>query len=151
MIIKTARLGERVVEEQDIINFNPGLLGFETINSFVLVDIAGTPDFKWLQSIENTELAFLLVDPFTIKKSYCVELNDDVLEKLDISVPEDVLVYTIVTVPKSGFKDATTNLVGPLIINWTRKKGRQIIVERDNNTIKYPLLTNDSKKLNYGG
>ncbi len=151
MIIKTARLGERVVEEQDIININPGLLGFENLTNFVLVDIAESPDFKWLQSIENTDLAFLLVDPFTIRKGYCVELNDDILEKLDISIPEDVLVYTIVTVPKSGFKDATTNLVGPVIINWTKKKGKQIVFERDNNTIKYPLLTNDSKKLNYGG
>jgi flagellar assembly factor FliW len=151
MIIKTARLGELVVEAQNIINFNPGLLGFENLTSFVLVDIADIPNFKWLQSIENTELAFLLVDPFTIKKGYCVELNDDVAEKLDISAPEDVLVYTIVTVPKGGFKDATTNLVGPVIINWTKKKGKQIIFERDNNTIKYPLLTNDSNKLNYGG
>lgn len=141
MIIKTARLGELVVEAQDIINFNPGLLGFENLTSFVLVDIADIPNFKWLQSIENAELAFLLVDPFTIKKGYCVELNDDVAEKLDISAPEDVLVYTIVTVPKGGFKDATTNLVGPVIINWTKKKGKQIIFERDNNSIKYPLLT----------
>ena len=151
MIIKTARLGELVVENQNIINFNIGLLGFENLTSFVLVDIPENPSFKWLQSLENTELAFLLVDPFIIKKGYCVELNDDILEKLDISVPEDVLVYTTVTVPKSGFKDATTNLVGPLIINWTKKKGRQMIFERDNNTIKYPLLSNDSKKLNYGG
>jgi flagellar assembly factor FliW len=139
MMIKTARLGELVVETRNIIDFNPGLLGFEDLTSFVLVDIAEIPNFKWLQSIENTELAFLLVDPFTIKKGYCVELNDDVLEKMEISVPEDVLVYSIVTVPKSGFKDATTNLVGPLIINWTKKKGKQIIFERDNNTIKYPL------------
>jgi flagellar assembly factor FliW len=151
MIIKTAKLGELVVEDQNIISFNPGLLGFENLSCFVLVDIVEIPNFKWLQSIDNTDLSFLLVDPFTIKKGYCVELSDDILEKLEISIPEDVLVYTIVNVPKSGFKDATTNLVGPLIINWTKKKGKQLIFERDNNTIKYPLLINDSKKLNYGG
>ena len=147
MIINTAKFGELVVEAQNIINFNPGLLGFENLTSFVLVNIAETDNFKWLQSIENTELAFLLVDPFTVKKGYCVELNDNILEKLEISIPEDVLVYTIVTVPKSGFKDATTNLVGPLIINWTKKKGKQIIFERDNNSTRHPLLTNDSKKM----
>lgn len=151
MIVKTAKLGELVVEARNIINFNHGLLGFENVTSFVLVDIPEIPDFKWLQSIVNTELAFLLVDPFTIKKDYYVELSDEMVTELDISAPEDVLVYTIVTVPKSGFKDATTNLIGPLIINWTKKKAKQIIFERTNNTIRYPLLTNDSKKLNYGG
>ena len=69
---------------------------------------------------------------------------------MEISIPEDVLVYTIVNVPKSGFQDATTNLVGPLIINWTKKQGRQIIFEKDNSSIKYPLLSN-AKKMNYGG
>jgi len=151
MIVKTARLGELVIEARNIIRFDPGLLGFENLTNYVLVDIAEIPDFKWLQSIENTDLAFLLVDPFTVKKGYCVELNDDVVAKLDISAPEDVLVYTIVNVPKSGFKDATTNLVGPVIINWTKKKGKQMIFERDNNSIKYPLMTSDSRKVNYGG
>jgi len=145
MIIKTGRLGELVVEAQNIINFNPGLLGFENLTSFVLVDIAKIPNFKWLQSIENTELAFLLVDPFTIKNDYYMELNDEIIEKLEISIPEDVLVYTTVTVPNSGFKDATTNLVGPLIINWTQKKGKQIISERENNVIKYPLFAKSQK------
>lgn len=151
MIIKTVRFGELDVAEQDIVEFNPGLLGFEKLTRYILMDIAEIPDFKWLQSIDEPNLAFLLVDPFTIKKSYCVELSDDVVNKLEIKEPEQVLVYTIVTVPKSGFKNATTNLVGPLIINWLRKKGKQIIFERDNNAIRYPLISNDSRKLNYGG
>ncbi|NLV22462.1 MAG: flagellar assembly protein FliW [Syntrophomonadaceae bacterium] len=151
MIIKTARFGELDVGEQDIVEFNPGLLGFEKLTRYILMDIAEIPDFKWLQSIDEPNLAFLLVDPFTIKKSYCVELSDDVVNKLEIKEPEQVLVYTIVTVPKSGFKNATTNLVGPLIINWLRKKGKQIIFERDSNSIRYPLISNDSRKLNYGG
>lgn len=151
MIIKTARFGELDVAEQDIVEFNPGLLGFEKLTRYILMDIAEIPDFKWLQSIDEPNLAFLLVDPFTIKKSYCVELSDDVVNKLEIKEPEQVLVYTIVTVPKSGFKNATTNLVGPLIINWLRKKGKQIIFERDSNSIRYPLISNDSRKLNYGG
>jgi flagellar assembly factor FliW len=151
MIIKTSRFGELEVAEQDIVKFDPGLLGFEQLTRYILMDIAEIPDFKWLQSIDDPQLSFLLVDPFTIKPGYCVELSDDVVNKLEIKEPEQVLVYTIVTVPKSGFKNATTNLVGPLIINWLKKKGKQIIFERDNNTIRYPLISHDSRKLNYGG
>lgn len=151
MRIETVRFGELVIAEHDIIEFNPGLLGFENLTRYVLMDIAKIPDFKWLQSVEDPDLAFLLVDPFTVKKGYCVELNDDIAAKLEISAPEHVLVYTIVNVPKSGFKNATTNLVGPVIVNWIKKKGKQIVFERDNNLVKYPLITNDSKKVNYGG
>ncbi|NLV21312.1 MAG: flagellar assembly protein FliW, partial [Syntrophomonadaceae bacterium] len=38
----------------------------------------------------------------------------------------------------SGLKDATTNLVGPLVFNWRKKVARQIICE--GNIIKYPLM-----------
>jgi flagellar assembly factor FliW len=151
MIIKTGKFGELVISENDIITFNPGLLGLEELTGYVLMDIAKIPNFKWLQSVENPDLSFLLVDPFTVKQGYCVELNDDVVAKLEISAPEHVLVYTIVNVPASDLRNATTNLVGPVIINWLKKKGKQIVFERDNNSIKYPLTTNDSKKMNYGG
>lgn len=151
MIVKTARFGELVVAETDIVEFNPGLLGFEQLKRYILMDIAQTADFKWLQSIDEPNLAFLLVDPFMVKKGFSVELNDDVASKLEIEEPEQVLVYTIVTVPPSGLKNATTNLVGPVIINWFKKKGKQIIFERDNNSIRYPLMRNDSRKQNYGG
>ncbi len=151
MIIKTARFGELVVAESDIVEFNPGLLGFEQLNRYILMDIAQSTDFKWLQSLDQPDLAFLLVDPFMIKPGYCVELNDEMAARLAIEEPEQVLVYTIVTVPASGFKHATTNLVGPLIINWLKKKGKQIIFERDNNSIRYPLINNEFKKVNYGG
>lgn len=151
MIITTARFGELVIEESNIIEFECGLLAFEDLTRYILFDIAENSNFKWLQSIDNPQVAFLLVDPFAIKEDYYVDLNDELVEKLDASNPEDVIVYTTVTVPKSGFKDATTNLVGPLVINWRVKKAQQVICEREDNTIKYPLVGNDYMKLSNGG
>lgn len=151
MMIKSARLGEIAAEEQNIIHFDSGILAFEDLTRFVLLDIPENLHFKWLQSVEDTDLTFLLVDPFTIKEDYYVELSDETAAELEISIPEEVLVYTIVTVPKTGLKDATTNLIGPLIINWTKKKAKQIIFEKPENMIKYPLLPKDSRKLCYGG
>jgi flagellar assembly factor FliW len=151
MIIKTSRFGEILVEEENVITFDSGLLAFEDLTRYVLFDINEDPNFKWLQSIDNPQVCFLLVDPFTIKEDYYVYLRDEQVEKLGILAPEDVIVYTTVTVPKSGFKDATTNMIGPLIINWRIKKAKQIICETDNNIIKYPLLANDYRKLSYGG
>jgi len=151
MIIETARFGEIEIEENNIIEFCSGLIAFEDLTRFALFDISENANFKWLQSIDKPQVAFLLVDPFTIKQDYYVDLSDELAEKLEVLIPEDVIVYTTVTVPKSGFKDATTNLVGPILINWRKKKAKQIICERENNLIKYPLLANKYMKLSYGG
>jgi len=151
MIIETARFGQIEVDENNIIKFDAGLLAFEDLTRFILCDIGETPNFKWLQSIDNPQVAFLLVDPFVIKQDYYVDLNDELVEKLEVLAPEDVIIYTTVTIPKSGLKDATTNLVGPLVINWKNKQARQVICEADNNIIKYPLLANDHMKFGYGG
>lgn len=145
MVLKTAQSGEVIAEAENIINFDPGLLAFEGFSRFALLDIAENPIFKWLQSVDKPDIVFLLVDPFKVKKDYYVDLKDDLLDNLCISAPEDVLVYTIVNVPQSGLKDATTNLVGPLIINWRQKTARQIILENDDQDIKYPLLEKDEK------
>lgn len=151
MIIATAKFGELVIEESNIIDFESGLLAFEDLTRYILFDIAENANFKWLQSIDDPQVAFLLIDPFAIKPDYFVELNDELAEKLGAANPEDVIVYTVVTVPKSGLKDATTNLVGPLVINWRSKKAKQIICEVGNNTIKHPLVANNELKLSYGG
>lgn len=138
MNAKTAGLGEAVIENSNIISFDPGLLAFEHLHRFILLDIVENTHFKWLQSLDNPEVTFLLVDPFTVKNDYSVDLSEEVREKLGIETAEDVIIYTIVTVPVSGLKDATTNLVGPLVFNWRKKVARQIICE--GNIIKYPLM-----------
>lgn len=150
MKIKTARFGAIEVEENNILKFSPGLLAFESLTRYILLDIAESPFFKWLQSIDNPELAFLLIDPFTINRNYNVDINDEVADKLGLSTAQDVLVYTIVTVPRSGFKDATTNLMGPLIINWRKKQGKQIILDRQNYNLKYPLKVPKTKASSSG-
>ncbi|MGI6452752.1 MAG: flagellar assembly protein FliW [Syntrophomonadaceae bacterium] len=137
--------------EPSTISFSPGLIAFEKLRYYALSENTYYPYFKWLQSLEKPEVSFLLVDPFFIKSDYSIELNEQIMEELQIERPQDVMIYTIVTVPQTGLKDATTNLVGPLVINWPKKIGRQVIVERGDLAIKYPLLNDSLKKLSCGG
>ncbi|MDI3534659.1 MAG: flagellar assembly factor FliW [Thermosediminibacterales bacterium] len=153
MRFKTRRFGEIEVNEEEVFEFEKGLFGFEELKRYVLIDIHQNPAFKWLQPVDDSEVAFLLVDPFLVKKDYYVEIDDQLKTELEIEKEEDVLVYTIVTVPQTGFRNATTNLIGPLVINIKKRKGRQIIVERDDLTIKYPLFLQNyvNKKTSSGG
>ena len=151
MKIKT-KLGELQVNRGDILEFKQGIIAFDRLKKFFLLNVTENPLFKWLQSLEEPDVAFLLVDPFLLKKDYALELDDFLQSELEIEKKEEVVVYTIVTVPGEGFKSATTNLVGPIIINLKKKKGKQVILEQDGLSIKYPLFPQNSiNKISCGG
>lgn len=137
--------------EKNILHFTSGLFAFENLTEFWFLDIAENPVVKWLQPVEKPQITFLLIDPFLVKADYQVRLDKTLIKELEIERPEDVLVYTTVTIPKTGFQDATTNLVGPIIINWPKKKAQQIIIERTDIEVKYPLTNMYWQKTGSGG
>ena len=63
MIVESELLGEVSVEQDELITFPTGLLGFPACREFVLIP-SEREGLYWLQSAEPSPLAFLLVDPF---------------------------------------------------------------------------------------
>lgn len=115
-----------------------GLFGFETITEYKLTE-SELPPFLWLQSAQEKSLAFLVVDPFIIFPDYELDIDDESLHTIDITSPSDVIVLTILTIPRDG-KDVTANLQGPVIINKKNNKGMQIILADSRWTTKHPVL-----------
>lgn len=146
MKINTAQFGELEISDTNIITFSKGIPGFEDYQKYVLLpaDEKGESPFFFLQSIEHAEISFFLLDTFSFFKEYDIKLDDEILEKLEIVKPEDVIVLTTVTV-KDDLKAATTNLKAPIIINHTKKLGKQIVLDNKNYQIKQPLFTNSIK------
>ncbi len=58
--IKTSRFGELEVDEQSVVSIMGGVLGFPKETKYVLLEY--NPPFSWLQSIENADLAFVVVN-----------------------------------------------------------------------------------------
>jgi len=140
MILKTKFFGEIEIEEHHILNFEHGLPGFENYRKFVLIDSGeeGSP-FKYLQSFDEQRLAFVLVDPFAIKKDYEIELDDEVLKELKINDHSQVEVYSIVVVPEDINK-MTMNLQAPVIINRSANCGKQVILDTDRYGVRHYVL-----------
>lgn len=140
MLLQTRIFGELEIVEEEILDFDEGIPGFEDVFKFVLL---GTEDeqspFKWLQSADKPDIAFAVVDPFVFKKDYNVELDDDVLEKLNIQKEEDVLVYSIVVVPEDISK-ISANLKAPVVINVKCKKGMQILLDTDRYSVRHYIM-----------
>ena len=80
----------------------------------------------------------MVVQPGLIKPDYHIEIQDDALHDIEFQEGDDVVVLSIVTVPPDEPEKATVNLQGPLVINATRNRGKQIILN-ESFPIRYPL------------
>ena len=125
--IESDLLGSVQAADHQLVRFADGLLGFPEVRDFVLVpaERAGT---YWLQSVEHTSLAFLVIDPFLHFPDYVVELADTEVRGLEADDQGDVAILSIVTLPAAEGEPATANLQGPLALNLRHGRGRQVIL-----------------------
>ena len=127
MQVITKAYGKIEVDERQKIYFSNGLLGFENLKDYLLLDAAQQP-FYWLQSLDVPELAFVMINPGIFRQNYNPEISVSELEEINLKVAEseESLVFAIVTIPEEHSK-MTANLQGPIIINREKKIGRQCI------------------------
>ena len=138
--INTLRFGELEIEEQDVVRFADGIPAFEDEHKFVVLPYEeGTP-YMFLQSMATPELAFLMTDPFVFFPDYSFELDDENMDKLEIKTMDDVLVCTLISIPRSGVADMTTNLLAPVVINRHTMQAKQIVLEKTQYTTKHRLF-----------
>ena len=139
MEITTRIFGTIEIDEQKIIHFPSGIIGFPQLTDFALVfdEEKGTEaPIRWLQSLQETEFALPVMDPLLVAKDYNPQVEDDYLLPLGEMTAEDVLVLVTVTVPKDLTK-MSVNLQAPIVINAETKKATQIIVNAETYPIKY--------------
>ena len=85
--------------------------------------------FRWLQSLEEPSLAFLLVDPGEYINDYNPTFSAKVLEGLELQVDTPRILYTTANIPLGKPDQMTINLAGPILINALTQKAKQVVVE----------------------
>ena len=118
--------------------FEKGIPGFESYNYFNVNMIEGNERFYNIVSKEDSNIGFVSISPFDIKKDYEIDLDDEFVKELDIKSERDVLVLCLITLGKT-LKDSTANLKAPIIINIKNNRGKQLILQDDKYKIKEPL------------
>lgn len=140
MILKTKHFEEVEIEDGNIITFEEGIPGFENLFKYVVIENSDQEvPFKWLQSIDDPDLAFIIIDPFAFKKDYEFDMPDSAIEKLQIKSKEEINVYAMVVVSKE-IKDISANLSAPIVINLSNKKGKQVLLDDDRYSTKHYIL-----------
>lgn len=131
MEIETTRFGTiDLTNDIKIFAFAEGLLGFPDQSRYVVLDNPSGGVFQWLQSTEIPDLAFVICDPLSFMPEYQAPVMRADLEKIGASGLEDVIIRCIITVPENP-QDMTANLQGPIIFNYKKKFGRQLVLPDD--------------------
>ncbi|MEK4497060.1 flagellar assembly protein FliW [Ureibacillus sp. FSL W8-0352] len=135
MQIHTKFLGEVEIQEEEVITLTSGLLGFEEYTKYVLLPLDKDSPLAIFQSIEESQIGFVVAYPFAFKKDYAFDISEVDRKELQVEKEEDVIAYSIVTL-KEPFEESTLNLLAPIVINSVKKCGKQIVLQ-DNQA--YPL------------
>ena len=130
--------GKVDVADENLLTIPEGLFGFEMYSKYALIDSDYMP-FIWLQSCEDSNRAFLIVDPFRICNDYEADIDDETLSKIGIEKPEDIILMAIVTVPSNG-SPITANLQGPLVINKKNQKCMQVVLNDNRWSTKFDIM-----------
>ena len=142
MRLSTTRFGDIDIDESRAILMKGGILGFEHLKRYVFLVQDEEILFCWFQSVDDGSLAFVVINPFIINPDYNPIIQDDDVELLEIELPEDVTLMSIVTIHPDPFK-VTANLKAPIVINVKKRLGRQVILDRGNYSIQYPIMDNN--------
>lgn len=120
-----SRIGTLVIDRGKTIRFPRGLIGFESLREFALVEFKpGTP-FHFLQSLELPGMGMMLADPFSFLPQYEIHLAAAEERILKVRSIRDLIILVTVTVPKGNPEGTTLNLTGPVCVNVQERLGLQ--------------------------
>ncbi|MBQ8526946.1 MAG: flagellar assembly protein FliW [Lachnospiraceae bacterium] len=139
MEVNTRIFGMIDIEEDKLIHFVNGIVGFPELTTFALIhDNEKKGGVQWLQSMQEPQFAIPVMNPLDILADYNPKVEDELLKPIGGLDPENMLVLVTVAVP-SDLTKMTVNLRGPIVINANNRKACQVITEGEEYQVKFPI------------
>jgi flagellar assembly factor FliW len=140
MKIQTRYFGGLELDQKEIISFPSGIFGFEQHTAYVLIRFGdeGDDGVFCLQSVEDEDLAFVLINPFWVDAGYEPKPSDEDLKRLEICQNTPIAFFSI-AVLRENFKDSTVNLRCPILVNYDTRTALQIVLEEGNYSMRAPV------------
>ena len=136
----TRDFGEIEIQETDILHFTQPPFGFEQFQQYIILfDDEMDNGFAWMQSIDDSELCFILLDAEYFAPSYAPVMPDNMADTLG---GNNISTWVICVVPTDAHR-ATANLKSPVYINLDTKKGTQIILQQEY-PVRQPLIEQEA-------
>lgn len=139
MVAETKFFGKIDIEDDKIIEFPMGIIGFEDLKKFALIYDSEREErskISWLQSMEEPLMALPVINPIDISESYNPIIEDELTKLIGDPADQDILILVTMSIP-SDMTKVTANLKAPIIINTVNCKAMQVIAENPEYKIKY--------------
>lgn len=125
--------------EQKVFTFAAGLPGLPPeLTRFALVALAEDSPFFFLQSLQDDGIGFILANPFALFPGYEFDLPNEETTALGKDAPEQLAVFCIVNASR-GLKNATANLLAPVVMNIATGAARQVTLSDKRYSLRHPL------------
>lgn len=136
MKIQSRDFGAVEIDASDIVTFVQPIFGFENYTRFVFLHDQDNSHIAWLQSLEDENLCFIVVDPEVVVDTYHPELPAETAALLG---GEDCMLWLIMVVAQK-FSESTVNLKSPIVLNPASRQAAQVLLEQ-NLPIRYSLAS----------
>lgn len=136
MQIETKVFGLVDYEEQQILEFKDGILGFPGFHKYVLLQGPQFDHWELLQSLDDPDLSFLVLKADVVDPEYKPAVSKEDLKKIGLEHIDQGIVLTIITI-REGHENISANLQGPIIINASQKLGMQALSNNDAHPVRF--------------
>lgn len=140
LLIQTTRFGQVQFQNDDLLTFPEGILGFSDLKRFVLLDDPNDDIFAWLQSCDEPAVAFPVLEPELFSDNYKVTLAKTDLDALRLANLDGARQFCIITIPDDPTQ-MTANMKAPVVINVAMKMARQCVLQDNHLAIREPIFT----------
>ncbi len=139
MLVNTTRFGPIDISTEDILTFSEGLLGFNDLEKFVLLDDPNDEIFAWLQSCDEPSIAFPVLEPELFEDNYNLNMTKSDLQTLQATDETQLRSFCIITIPEDPAR-MTANLKAPVVVNIEKRMARQCVLQNNKLEIREPIF-----------
>ena len=122
-----------------VIHFEEGLIGFSEFKDFVLMENDGLAPFRLLQSLEAPQVGFLVLEAAALVTNYYDLVPAREWESLGVTGKTRPLAFVIVVIGSTP-ESSTGNFQAPLLVNYEKMIGKQIILTDSGFSVRQPLV-----------
>lgn len=134
-----SRFGEIEYQQDNLLHFPEGPIGFEQLHDFVVMPNEQEGPLFWIQSVENGDIAFILTDPTNFFVDYRVAPDQRERQKLGLGENDECFVLVVVTVAPD--RQITLNLAAPILFAPGTGRALQVILDGTRYHSRTPLPT----------
>lgn len=122
------QFGEIEYEKDHVYDFENGLIGFEHLKKFIVINDPSCEPFQWLVSVEDEDISFPILNPAVVMEDYRIVL------------PNDHSHVAVIAALKDPVEQSTVNLRSPIVFDTVTRTAQQVVLDREVYAIHHPLV-----------